>query len=191
LHVCRFAHEGILNCARAIRDDLRSLGLLEQLLLGSDPTQQQQQQQQQHDISSSGSGKKGMGVSTVFPSSDGSVGAAAEAAGDAAATNGGAAVQYAAASTAAGKGPAAAAQAAKERPDCRGWTLVLTGHSLGKYQATEGGFVQCCSLWWWCCAITLCLVSCVHATGATIRCSCAASRRSCAKVAMGGTCDHV
>lgn len=81
---CRFAHEGILNCARAIRDDLKRLGLLDQLLLGHKPsgngnswTSMQQQQLQ------------GSMTGTPFGS--------------------------------------------EQLPDCRGWTLVLTGHSLGKH----------------------------------------------------------
>lgn len=112
----RFAHEGILNCARAIRDDLDRLGLLDQLLLGlgaslnlnnTPPGGQdggfggkQQQQEKDADRASGGIGVDG---------------AAAKAGGAAA---------------------AAAAEEGRflnsELPDCRGWTLVLTGHSLGE-----------------------------------------------------------
>jgi hypothetical protein len=118
LCMCRFAHEGILNCARAIRDDLRSLGLLEQLLLGTaDSTQQQQQGP---GSSTGGQASKNTAAAAAFPSADGSV--------DAAAANGS---NAGAAGPAAAAAAAAAAQAARELPDCRGWTLVLTGHSLG------------------------------------------------------------
>jgi hypothetical protein len=61
---------------------------------------------------------------------DGSKGAAAEYGFTGAA----AAAAAAAAKNAAGPAAAAAAAAAqveRELPDCRGWTLVLTGHSLG------------------------------------------------------------
>uniref|UniRef100_A0A383W0M9 sn-1-specific diacylglycerol lipase n=1 Tax=Tetradesmus obliquus TaxID=3088 RepID=A0A383W0M9_TETOB len=105
-----FAHEGILNCARAIRDDLRSLGLLEQLLLGAQPAQQQQQQ---HGADSAG-GK--------------SMDAAAARSVDAAAAD---SSRGRAAGTAQAAAAAAGQQTVRELPDCRGWTLVLTGHSLG------------------------------------------------------------
>lgn len=66
---CRFAHEGILNSARAVQQHLKQHGILDKLLLGT------------------GSSHPG--------------------------------------------------QHHKLLPDCRGWHLVVTGHSLGKQLVTD------------------------------------------------------
>lgn len=100
----RFAHEGILNCARAIRDDLDRLGLLDQLLLGP-----------QHP---GGSTAADTGVGT------------------------GASKQQQQAEAEEGR-----FMRSSELPDCRGWTLMLTGHSLGGWEdiwGYEGVRVGCC-----------------------------------------------
>lgn len=131
----RFAHEGILSCARAIRDDLERLGLLDQLLLGP---QHASSQQQQDLPAADGQGQQvhvGPAASRVHTGTD-DVAAVCSSAVD------NAAVQAAAGGSAAAAdagGPASKSAAEEGRwlrsaqlPDCRGWTLVLTGHSLGE-----------------------------------------------------------
>jgi hypothetical protein len=91
-HTPRYAHEGILRCARAIRDHLDDLTLLDQLLFG------------------------GRDAAPAPPGSR----RARELAGEGAGASGAAA--------------AAAAErlrAALKGRDCRGWKLMITGHSLG------------------------------------------------------------
>lgn len=107
--MCRFAHEGILNCARAIRDDLDRLGLLDQLLLGAAPTVSQaasrELQRQEHAQGSEPQGSKQLGCGA-----------------------GGAGVT----TCAAGASGQQDGLLNADIPDCKGWTLVLTGHSLGE-----------------------------------------------------------
>jgi hypothetical protein len=147
---CRFVHEGILNCARAIRQDLEHLGLLDQLLLGhsnsctasanaaaagipnSAPISAQEQQQQQQQA------QKGFSAHSA-------------AAADGAAMNATAGVEdlapHDSAMLGSSAGPhvtvsAGGATATRQQlPDCRGWTLIITGHSLG---ACCGLRVHCC-----------------------------------------------
>jgi hypothetical protein len=111
-HTCRFAHEGILNCARAIRDDLDRLGLLDQLLLGSHqpPAAAAAAPHRAFSTEQDSSSKAGSGVPACC--------AAAAAEG---------AVRAGAGSAEEGR-----FMRSTEMPDCRGWTLVLTGHSLGE-----------------------------------------------------------
>lgn len=141
----RFAHEGILNCARAIRDDLKRLGLLDQLLLGagreSDSCAANDVTDAAHDSSSWGGLRASdKGSSRLRNSSS----AAASWSGFQAAPRAGSLGVGAASSCGSVDGAAADAAAATgkgsfgdvdrakgELPDCRGWTLVLTGHSLG------------------------------------------------------------
>lgn len=127
----RFAHEGILNCARAIRDDLDRLGLLDQLLLGShlttDATISKQQPNGHIPGSRADTADSDIAACCV------SAAAAALADGSEAGLGG---VGGAAGAEAAKGGVAGAEEgrfmSSSELPDCRGWTLVLTGHSLGE-----------------------------------------------------------
>jgi hypothetical protein len=153
LCVHRFAHEGILNCARAIREDLEHLGLLDRLLLGTPPTAPP---------ADAAAAAAAGDVSAVHAQG---CAAAAQAGGAAHLCSGqGGGQGLAAAGTGSGSGgkaPAASASAeaaaadgrwlrTADLPDCRGWTLVLTGHSLGEClccgAATKAGCGVACSL---------------------------------------------
>lgn len=120
--VCRFAHEGILKCARAIRDDLERLGLLDQLLLGP-----QYAEQQQAGLQGSRADTAGSDIAACCASA-----AAASAAANSSSTLPSTATGAAGAKSGAGCAEEGRWLRSTELPDCRGWTLMLTGHSLGK-----------------------------------------------------------
>eukprot|EP00775_Hariotina_reticulata_P013185 gene13185-13316_t len=132
-----FVHEGILNCARAIRQDLDQLGLLDQLLLG-------------HGSSSAAGAGVDVGTAEVAAQDQwqqarkGPDACCASAASGATAI--GAAMSAAApveadahSSTLVSNTPrphvtvssGGATATRQQLPDCRGWTLIITGHSLG------------------------------------------------------------
>jgi len=121
----RYAHEGILRCAKAVRDHLDYLGLLDHLLLGPAAAS---------DGTAAAAAVRGKGANDYGSSQQGgSLETAAAAAGGGSSSSGG---------SSSGGGVVEWLRPGVEGRDCRGWRLVVTGHSLGELgeaSALHGG----------------------------------------------------
>jgi hypothetical protein len=104
----RYVHEGILRCARAVRDHLSELGLLEALLTGSP--------------SDAAGDAGGAAAGGALPKGGGPGGGGGPRGGGSGSGSG---------SGSEGGGGVEWLVPGVERRDCRGWSLVITGHSLG------------------------------------------------------------
>ena len=125
----RYAHDGILRCAKAIREDLNRHRLLDQLLLGLSRNCSTSSSQQGADYSNLPGDSSSVSLNTWDQQQQQQSHHQQQQQQQEGKTS----FAHTGAGSAVGAVPSAGGSA-KHRalPDCRDWTLVITGHSLGK-----------------------------------------------------------